>query len=256
MDCIQGMQSLEPNSIDMVLTDPPYFLSNARDIRLTKRKETITKEFEFDRFESEEDYLAFMEKVIKELYRVCKDGAAGYMFCSEAYVSYLRKIFDKVGFKFRGVVYWHKTNPFPTFHTRKQYTSSVELCIYFSKGSANRWLKVHANKRHNFMEYPNAGGKEKTPHKTQKPLRVCKHLIKRSSEPGDVILDPFMGSGSTAIAALDMNRKFIGYEHHPTYCKYVRERFRNWLTHNQVEFADVPLVAMKTKLLFDIKKAA
>ncbi len=84
----------------------------------------------------------------------------------------------------------------------------------------------------NLIENPICMGKERTKHKTQKPLKVCVPFIEISSNPGDVILDPFMGAGSTAMAALKTGRNFVGYEIDPGYCRLIQQRFDDFLAGN------------------------
>ena len=88
----------------------------------------------------------------------------------------------------------------------------MEMLIHFSKGIPKTWNHKPVNEMHNFIEAPLCMGKERTKHKTQKPLRVCLPFIEISSNEGDLVLDPFMGSGSTAVAAQRLKRNFIGYE--------------------------------------------
>jgi len=80
------------------------------------------------------------------------------------------------------------------------YPNSMELIVHFSKGTPKTWNHKEVNKMHNFIETPIFMGKERKTHKTQKPLKVCKPFIEISSNEGDLILDPFMGSDSNALA--------------------------------------------------------
>lgn len=104
-DCIKGMEKLPDSIADLVFTDPPYYQHRAGNLTGLKNHKDVVTEFEFDGFKSEEEYLTFMEKVIIQLYRLCKDGASGYMWCGDDYVSYLTRIIEKVGFKFRKVIH-------------------------------------------------------------------------------------------------------------------------------------------------------
>ena len=143
---------------------------------------------------------------------------------ADDFVSYINRIVEKVGFKFRKVIHWHKTNPFPAIHTRKMYANSMEMMVHFSKGSPKTWNHKPVNEMHNFIQTPICMGKERKKHKTQKPLKVCIPYIEISSNEGEIVLDPFMGSGTTAIACLKTNRKYIGYEINPEYHKIIKER--------------------------------
>lgn len=228
-DCLKGLSKLPNECVDLIFTDPPYYQNRAGNLKGLKHHKDLVTEFKFDGFESEEDYLSFMEKVIIELFRVSKDGASGYLWCGDDYVSYLNRIIEKAGFKFRKVIHWHKTNPFPAISTRKMFSNSMEIMIHFSKGSPKTWNAKDVNRMHNFIEAPICMGKERTGHETQKPLKVCYPFIEISSNPNDLILDPFMGSGTTALAALYRDRNFIGFEIEDKYCDIIEKRLENFM---------------------------
>lgn len=210
--CLEGLKLLPNNCVDLIFTDPPYYQYRAQNLQGLKNHKDVVTEFEFDGFESEEKYLEFLEDVLKECFRVCKPGGSGYLWCGDDFVSYLNRMVEKVGFQFRKVIHWHKTNPFPAIYTRRMYANSMEIMIHFSKGTPKTWNHKPVNEMHNFIQTSICMGKERTKHKTQKPLKVCLPFIEISSNEGDLVLDPFMGSGSTAVASKMLNRNFIGYE--------------------------------------------
>ena len=222
--CIDGLKNLADESVDLIFTDPPYFQYRAQNIQGLKNHKDVETEFEFDSYSNEEEYLNFLEEVLAECYRVAKPGAAGYMWCGDDFVSYINRMVDRVGFKFRKVIHWHKTNPFPAIYTRKMFANSMELLVHFSKGTPKTWNHKHVNEMHNFIQAPICMGKERTKHKTQKPLKVCIPYIEISSNPGDLILDPFIGSGSTAVAAKMLGRNFIGFEISKEFCEISEKR--------------------------------
>ncbi len=225
--CIDGLKNLESESVDLIFTDPPYFQYRAKNVNGLKNHKDVVTEFEFDGFKTEEEYLTFLEDVLKECFRVAKPGAAGYIWCGDDFVSYINRIVEKVGFQFRKVIHWHKTNPFPAIYTRKMFANSMELLVHFSKGTPKTWNHKHVNEMHNFIETPICMGKERTAHKTQKPLKVCIPYIEISSNPGDLVLDPFIGSGSTAVAAKMLGRNYVGFEINNEFCKIAEKRLNN-----------------------------
>lgn len=222
--CLKGLKKLEDQCVDLIFTDPPYYQYRAQNVKGLKNHKDVVTEFDFDGFKSEEEYLQFLEDVLTECYRVCKDGGSGYLWCGDDFVSYINRIVEKVGFKFRKVIHWHKTNPFPAIHTRKMFANSMEMMVHFSKGTPKTWNHKPVNEMHNFIQTPICMGKERKKHKTQKPLKVCIPYIEISSNEGEIVLDPFMGSGTTAIACLKTNRKYIGYEINPEYHDIIKER--------------------------------
>lgn len=226
--CLEGMKQLPDECVDLIFTDPPYYQYRAKNVKGLKNHKDVVTEFEFDDFKSEEEYLEFLEEVLVELYRIAKPGAAGYLFCGDDFVSYINKLVVKAGFQFRKVIHWHKTNPFPAIYTRKMYANSMEMIVHFSKGTPKTWNHKPVNEMHNFIETPICMGKERKAHKTQKPLKVCIPFIEISSNENDLVIDPFMGSGTTAIACLATGRNYIGYERSEEYMKIIEERIAEW----------------------------
>lgn len=225
--CTEGLRSMPDACVDMIFTDPPYYQHRAQNVLGLRNHKDVVTEFEFDGFTSEEEYLQFLEEVLTECFRVCKPGASGYLWCGDDFVSYINRMVERVGFQFRKVIHWHKTNPFPAIYRRKMYANSMEMLVHFSKGAPKTWNHKPVNEMHNFIQAPICMGKERTKHKTQKPLKVCTPFIEISSNEGDLILDPFMGSGSTAVAARLLKRNFIGFELNPEFCVIASERLSN-----------------------------
>lgn len=226
LSCLEGLKKLPDHSIDLIFTDPPYYQYRAQNIKGLKNHKDVVTEFEFDDFKSEEEYLQFLEEVLKEFYRVSKPGASGYLWCGDDFVSFLNRMVERAGFQFRKVIHWHKTNPFPAVHPRKMFANSMELIVHFSKGTPKTWNYKSTNEMHNFIEAPICMGKERTIHRTQKPLKVCIPYIEISSNEGDLVLDPFMGSGTTAVACKMLKRNFIGFEINPLYCEIANQRLQ------------------------------
>jgi site-specific DNA-methyltransferase (adenine-specific)/modification methylase len=222
--CLEGLKELPDACVDLIFTDPPYYQFRAQNVEGLKNHKDVITEFDFDGFLSEEEYLQFLEEVMTECFRVCKPGAAGYLWCGDDFVSYINRMVEKVGFQFRKTIHWHKTNPFPAIYTRKMYANSMELMVHFSKGKPKTWNHKPVNEMHNFIESPICMGSERTKHKTQKPLKVCLPFIEISSNENDLILDPFLGSGTTAVAARMLKRNFIGYELSEEFCQIAQKR--------------------------------
>lgn len=229
VSCIDGLRSMPDACVDLLFTDPPYYQYRAQNVSGLKNHKDVVTEFDFDGFTSEEEYLQFLEQVLSECYRVCKPGASGYMWCGDDFVSFINRMVERTGFQFRKVIHWHKTNPFPAIYTRKMYANSMEMLVHFSKGTPKTWNHKPVNEMHNFIQAPICMGKERTAHKTQKPLRVCTPFIEISSNADDLVLDPFMGSGSTAVAAKKLHRNYIGFEINPKYIDIARQRIENCL---------------------------
>jgi site-specific DNA-methyltransferase (adenine-specific)/modification methylase len=207
-DSRQLIKELSDKSIDLILTDPPYNLSNysTGNIDLPWRKTINNDLAEWDKsnFEPAEWLMEFK--------RILKPTGNIFAFTSYNLMGKWHQAFDPQFDTFQYVV-WHKTNPVPKVY-RAGFLNSCELIICaWNKG--HTWNFHSQKEMHNFIESPICMGKErlKNPfHPTQKPVKVLEHIIEIATNVGDVVLDPFMGVGSTGVAALNLGRRFIGSE--------------------------------------------
>jgi len=202
------IKELADQSVDLILTDPPYNLSgySTGNIKLSWRKTINNDLAEWDRnsFEPKE-WLAEFKRVLKPTGNV-------FAFTSYNLMGKWHQAFDPEFDTFQYMV-WHKTNPVPKIY-KAGFLNSCELIICaWNKGHV--WNFSNQKDMHNFIETPICMGKERTKnpmHPTQKPVKVLEHIIKIATNPNDVVLDPFMGVGSTGMAALNLKRQFIGFE--------------------------------------------
>lgn len=207
-DCFKKLKLLPDNSIDMIFIDPPYNLANYS-----------TGNMNFDwRSKINNDVAEWDEKplkpkrLLKHFKRVLKPTGNIFVFCSYNLLGDWHKVFDPEFDVFQFCV-WHKTNPIPNIRKSSFLNSCELICCMWNKG--HTWNFKKQNEMHNFFESPICMGAErlKEPkHPTQKPVKLLKHFIEIASNENDVILDCFMGVGSTGVASLELNRRFIGIE--------------------------------------------
>lgn len=230
-DCRDVLATLESESVDLVLTDPPYNVSGGKkdiDRRLwdspkARRSSVIRQDFgEWDKFATVEDFKAFTQAWLTECYRILKPGATLYAFFPFDDISDLKNWGKEVGFKWLNAIAWRKLNPAPNFNNMSRYCHAIEAIGWFAKGKVSTF-NGHGG-LHNFIETPLCQGLERSEHPTQKPLAVIEPLIKVSSNPGDLICDPFGGSGTTAVAAMRLGRRAIVIERDPKYYRICEER--------------------------------
>lgn len=224
-DCFEIIPTLE-QEFDCILTDPPYNITiDGTEIIFDDRKNISTEFGEWDEY-SHEDFIKFLREFITKANSKLKANGSFFIFTSDRYVSYIRTLFIELGLKYRSTIYWHKTNP--TNSVRKNTdVSSVEVIAYATKGDTRTYNWLGQNKAHNFIETSICMGKERTTHPTQKPIEVIKWLIEKYTNPGDFILDPFAGSGSTGIACKDMGRNFILIENERKFIELIDMRFKS-----------------------------
>ena len=222
LDAREYIKTIPDASIDLILTDPPYNLSlySTGNIKFTWRKDINNDLAEWDK-ESFNPH-----EWVKEFKRILKPTGNIFAFCSYNLIGKWHEAFDPEFDTFQFMV-WHKTNPPPKVR-RAGFLNSCELIVcMWNKG--HTWNFTKQNEMHNFIESPICMGRErvKNPtHPTQKPVRILKHIIKIASRPNDLVFDPFMGVGSTGVAALQLGRSFIGVEINREYYLKVQQRLK------------------------------
>ena len=221
-DCMEIMDSMEDESVDLVVTDPPYNIGDEN--KRTKQGNFIKSNKDawgqWDSFDKKE-YDEMMRRVISTCYRLLKDGGAFYMFTAREDNGFFIREAVKAGFTYANQIVIIKTNPLPHF-CKTNWRSGFELCMYLTKGKP---------KTFNFLEQPQMInvfyyliGKKESRHPTEKPLKVVRQIIEVSSNRGDVVLDPFLGSGTTARACKNTGRRCVGMEISEEYCQTIVNR--------------------------------
>ena len=237
-DCLEEMQKLIENGVmvDMILTDPPYNISKLNDNRdrsnmdspIMRRKKPINYDFgAWDNMERE-DFLDFTNEWYNLCTQLLREGGAMISFFSKEDVNFLGWIGKEYGMRTRTIFTWHKTNPVPSFR-KVNYLSSCEYAWIGSKGETGWTFNFKQQKEmHNFFETPNKSCYGVTNHPTEKPVSMMEHLIEIHTNPNDLVLDCFMGSGTTGVACKNLNRDFIGIELDEEYYNIARERLSEY----------------------------
>jgi len=220
-DCLQGLKDIPEKSVDLVVTDPPYLIESVKaggDGRISKSIQNMNNQLQ-------ENHLTagFNMKILDELVRVMKNINI-YIWCNHKQIHmYLDYFVKGLGSAF-DILIWNKTNAIPLFHNK--YLTDKEYCLYFRKsGYCNP--NNYSDAKTVFYQPINAKDKNRYKHPTIKPLNIIERLVCNSSKEGDIVLDPFLGSGTTAVAAMLNNRQYIGYENNKKYfdiaCKRIDE---------------------------------
>ena len=228
MDCMEGMKQFPDKSIDLVVADPPYKIvqggcsnkavtinacggilnkHNGNNIELVKKGKIFNhNEIQFNEW-------------LPEIYRVLKDNSHCYIMINGRNLSKLQMEAEKVGFEFHNIIGWDKGNATPN----KWYMQRLEFILFLFKGEAKNINNMGTT---TLLQVPNIKRGTKL-HPTEKPVDLMKVLIENSSNEGDLILDPFMGAGSTALACKELNRNFIGFEIDKHYHSIAEKRLLN-----------------------------
>ncbi len=226
-DCIEVMTSIEENSVDLILTDPPYNLGNFmrdRDTNLKKMRDNFFGSAGWDDL-SFEEWEESMDSFFEESVRVLKHGGSMIVFMAIIKVESIIKIAERHGLYYKTTGIWHKLNPMPR-NMNLHFVNSTETWIYFTYKKKTGTFNNDGKMIHDFIETAVASNGERRfgKHPTQKPVKLMEFFVNVLSNENDTILDPFMGSGSTGVAAIKNDRNFIGVELNEKYYNIARQR--------------------------------
>lgn len=209
-DCLTMLKGIKSKSIDLVVTDPPYKVD-------TKGAGVYGSVAQFKQIECIAD--GIKDEVLDELCRVMKKINI-YLFCSKNQLLPLINYFTDKKCNWN-LLAWHKTNPIPTCNNK--YLPDTEYVLFFRE----RGVKIQGTydtKKTYFITPINAKDKALYQHPTCKPVEILQNFIVNSSNENDVVLDPFMGSGSTGVACINTHRNFIGIEINAKYYETAKTR--------------------------------
>lgn len=226
-NCEVVLKDLEDKSVDLLLTDPPYNIGQFMHKRNTNLKQMRDNHFAFagwDNMDYEEWY-SKMDVFFKESARVVKDKGTLLMFMSLIKIETIISLAQKYGFYYKTVGVWHKTNPMPR-NMNLHFVNSTEAWVYFINNGTTGTFNNNGKVLHDFIETSLTTAKEKKfgKHPTQKPIKLITQLIKVLSDENDIVLDTFMGSGTTGVACELLNRRFIGIELEEKYFELTKKR--------------------------------
>ncbi len=226
-DCMKVLGTLQTDSIDLILTDPPYNLGLFMKNRATNLKAMRPNFFgaagwddlEFDLWKKS------MDEMFAECARVAREGASMIVFMSIIKVETIIQLAVKHGFYYKTTGIWHKLNPMPR-NMNLHFINSTEAWVYFVYKKHTGTFNNEGKAVHDFFEtsVTPSGEKKFGKHPTQKPIALLEKFVTLLSNEGDVVFDPFMGSGSSGVAAVSHNRKFIGAELNSDYCRITERR--------------------------------
>ena len=222
--CFDFLKTTPDKSIDLVLIDPPYEVSRDTNFQSGEPKGDNTDRFRVSMdFGEWDSNFTGLDLVIKECYRILKDGGTLICFYDLWKLTALKDYFELANFKQLRFIEWLKTNPVPLNSKTNYLTNSREIAIIGVKKGKPTFNSEYDNGIYN---YPICHDKGRF-HPTQKPVALLEDLILKHSHKNDTVLDCFAGSGSTAVAAYNTGRNFIGCEVSKEYFDKTLERFRN-----------------------------
>jgi len=238
-DCLEGLARLPDRSVDLVFADPPYNLQLGGDLHRPDNSKVDAVDDDWDRFASFEAYDAFTRAWLTECRRVLKDDGALWVIGSYHNIFRVGATLQDLGFWILNDVVWRKSNPMPNFKGTR-FANAHETLIWAARSKDQRRytfnydaLKVSNDDLQMRSDWtlPLCTGDERLKgadgrkaHPTQKPESLLFRVLLSSSRPGDVVLDPFFGTGTTGAVAKRLGRRYVGLERDPAYAEAARER--------------------------------
>ena len=239
-DCLDILPKLPEKSVDMIFADPPYNLQlSKKQLKVGKRIVNGVKE-DWDKFNSFQDYDVFTYEWLWQCRRVLKDNGTLWVMGSYHNIFRAGKILQDLNYWILNDVIWIKNNPMPNF-LGTRFCNAHETLIWAGKSKSSKYTfnyqlmkQFNEGKQMRSDWYmPICRGKErikidgKKAHPTQKPEQLLKRIILASTNEGDMVLDPFCGTGTTLDVAKDLNRNFIGFEKNNAYIPIIIKRLSN-----------------------------
>ncbi|UAB79432.1 site-specific DNA-methyltransferase [Erythrobacter sp. SCSIO 43205] len=241
-DCIEAMRSIPDNSIDLVFADPPYNLQLGGDLNRPDGSEVDAVTDHWDQFESFRAYDEFTKAWLMEAKRILKPDGALWVIGSYHNIYRVGAILQDIGFWILNDIVWRKTNPMPNFKGTR-FTNAHETLLWASQGEKSRYhfnyramktLNDELQMRSDWV-LPICSGNERLKengskvHPTQKPESLLYRVLLATTEKGDVVLDPFFGTGTTGAVAKRLGREWIGCEREGTYRQAALKRIEKEL---------------------------
>src|SRR6476660_1352169 len=242
-DCVAEMERLPDKSVDMIFADPPYNLQLGGDLFRPEGSRVDAVDDEWDKFESLAAYDDFTREWLEQARRILKDDGTIWVIGSYHNIYRVGSLLQDADFWILNDIVWRKTNPMPNFRGTR-FTNAHETLLWCAKDEKARYtfnyramkaLNDDLQMRSDWLLPICAGGERvkgedgSKAHPTQKPEALLYRILLACTKPGDVVLDPFFGTGTTGAVARRLGRRWIGIKREPTYVAVARERIDSTL---------------------------
>lgn len=238
-DCLTQLEKLPTNSIDLIFADPPYNLQLRQELWRPNRTRVAGVNDAWDQFETLNSYDEFSRRWLAACRRILKENGTLWVIGSYHNIYRLGAFLQDLGYWILNDIVWVKTNPMPNFRGVR-FANAHETLIWAAKTKAGRYTFNHqamkmindGKQMRSDWLLPICTGPErlkvdgKKAHSTQKPLALLYRILLASTLPGDIVLDPFFGTGTTGVAARLLHRHWIGIEQDPGYVKLAQRRIQ------------------------------
>jgi len=264
-DCIALMRALPAKSVDAVFADPPYNLRLGGELFRPDGTHVDAVTDDWDKFDSLKHYDAFTRAWLAEAHRVLKDDGTLWAIGSYHNIFRVGAAVQDLGFWILNDIVWRKANPMPNFRGTR-FTNAHETLIWAAKSERARYTFNYRSMKtlndelqmRSDWEFPICGGAERLRrdgvkvHPTQKPEALIYRILLASTQPGDVVLDPFFGTGTTGAVARRLGRQWIGIEREAGYIDAARERIDAALPLDETALATMGSPKQAPKVAFGV----
>ena len=263
-DCIALMEAMPEASVDMVFADPPYNLQLEGELLRPNNSKVDAVDDAWDQFDSFATYDDFTRRWLRAARRVLRDNGSLWVIGSYHNIFRVGSALQDLHYWILNDVVWRKTNPMPNFRGRR-FTNAHETMIWAAKDKDARYtfnydamkrLNDDLQMRSDWLIPICSGGerlkndKGEKAHPTQKPEALLHRVIMAATKPGDVVLDPFFGSGTTGAVARKLGRHYVGLERDPDYIAIAKKRIAQVQPITDMEMIDAPAKRQEARIPF------
>jgi DNA modification methylase len=230
-DCLEGMKRIPNESMDAIITDPPYGIAKAKAFKSSSHGGFNAIDASWDIFSSKEAYREFSRAWLLEAYRILKPNGSIAVWGSKVSIFDIQPIMESIFPKYLDLLTWIKRDSPPNM-TQRGMAPSTEFALIFCKAETG-WIFNHneikkyngGKQARNYIDVQRSmPSSERTGHPTQKKIETQQFLVEMLSNQGDVVFDPFVGSGTAIVAAKELKRDYIGFEMSPEYFTIAKKR--------------------------------
>jgi len=264
-DCIAAMRALPAKSVDMVFADPPYNLQLGGELFRPDGSHVDAVTDDWDKFDTFAAYDAFTRAWLAEAHRILKDDGTIWVIGSYHNIFRVGAAVQDLGYWILNDIVWRKANPMPNFRGTR-FTNAHETLIWASKGEKAKYTFNYRSMKtlndelqmRSDWEFPICGGQERLKkggvkvHPTQKPEALIYRILLACTKPGDVVLDPFFGTGTTGAVAKRLGRRWIGIERELAYIDAAAERIAAALPLDESALATMQSPRAQPKVAFGV----
>ena len=264
-DCIAAMKALPAKSVDMIFADPPYNLQLAGELFRPDGSHVDAVDDAWDKFDTFAAYDAFTRAWLAEAHRILKDDGTIWVIGSYHNIFRVGTAVQDLGYWILNDIVWRKANPMPNFRGTR-FTNAHETLIWASKGEKAKYTFNYRSMKtlndelqmRSDWEFPICGGQERLKkngtkvHPTQKPEALIYRILLACTKPGDVVLDPFFGTGTTGAVAKRLGRRWIGVEREADYIEAAEERIAAALPLDESALATMQSPRAAPKVAFGV----